>query len=454
MSWVAQISVERLFTLQVFGKSQSLSAKVLAMLGFAMIVRAGFDSPIAITLFRLIISYTLAGIFHHLGCRVFGNKFSITITAFTYLITAIGYWLFEIMVLPTIEATVIPKRWELCEINVIVTLVGISLISIAVMWTFGNLFGVMCLQDYSHTRERVVAVKELVDEIVTASRVQRMNSQQQLMIERTQAPSIYIRQNVAVYFVETLVRTTRSFKLTEREAADLRHRSDRWTEELEEENTYLSPDGLRQTQKFVTYIIQLNYLHRINNDAASLGESVQQEVMNWIQSVAQHPNNQLYIKQAQNIVRKYTTAATLSTLDGIFLPLPQGLEPVDNATYIKCLALYVAYVFTKDVSEIRVFTKYGLPLFFIYRYFVNRRGLHLEDESHPLINALTPRTFRFLFKLVGVISLLHITHSSRLKKVLPKIAQNSLLFTFLRFGTIPLYLTLRRYINANWELLE
>jgi len=452
MSWVAHISVERLFSLEIFGKSRSLTAKSVAILGIALILRAGFDSPFSVTLFRLMICYTLAGIFRQLGCRVFGNKFSITITSCTYLLTAIGYWLFEITVLPSMEAAVVAKGWELTEINVMLTLIGLALVSLAMMCKFGNFFGVLVQQDTSHTRERVGAIKELIDEIVTSSRVQRINPQQ--IIERPEVPSIYIRQSIALYFVQALIRTTSSFNLSEREAADLRHRSDRWTEELKEENTYLSPNGLRQTQMFVSYILQLNYLHRINNDAASLGEGVQQEVMNWVNNVAQSPRNQLFIKQAKSIVRKYTTAATLSTLDGIFLPLPQGLEPVDNGTYIRCLGVYVVYLGIKDWTEIRVLTKYILPIFFTYRYIVNQRGLHVDDESHPLISALTPRNFRFLFRLIAFVFLLHISQSSRMKNLLPKVARNSLLFNFLRFGIIPLYLSLRRYINANWEVLQ
>jgi len=454
MSWVAHISVERLFSLEIFGKSRSLTAKSGAILGIALVLRAGFDSPLGVTLFRLMMCHTLAGIFRQLGCRVLGNKLTITITACTYLLTAIGYWLFEIMVLPDVEAAVIAKGWDIAEVNVMLTLVGLLLVSLATMSKFGNFFGLLVQQDTGHTREGVAAVKEQIDEIVTASRVQRLNPQQQQIVERPEVPSIFIRQSIALYLVQTLIRTTSGFSLTEREAADLRHRSDRWTEELKEENTYLSASGLRETQLFVSYILQLNYLHRINNDAASLGEGVQQEVMNWVQNVAQNPRNQLFIKQAQSLVRKYTTAATLSTLDGIFHPLPQGLEPVDNGTYIRSLGVYAVYLFIKDWTEIRVLTKYALPFFFTYRYIVNQRGLHVDDENHPLISALTPKNAGLLVKVLGFIFLLHITHSSRMKNLLPRVAKNSLLFNFLRFGTIPLYLSLRRYINANWEVLQ
>jgi len=454
MSWVAHISVDRLFSLEIFGKSRSLTSKSVALLGIALILRAGLNSPLSVTFFRLMICYTLAGIFRQLGCRVFRNKFSITITACTWLTIAMGYWLFEIMVLPSMEAAVTAKGWKLAEINVILTLVGLTLVSITIMYKFGNFFGVFVRQDTTHTLERVAAVKGLIDEIVTASRVERMNPQEQHMIERPKRPSVYIRQSMALYLVQALIRTTSGFNLTESQAADLRHRSDKWTEELKEENTYLSASGLRETQLFVSYILQLNYLHRINNDAASLREGVQQEVMNWFQNIAQSPRNQLFIKQVQSIVRKYTTTATLSTLDRIFLPLPQGLEPVDNGTYIRCLSIYAVYLGIKDWTETRILTKYVLPVFFTYRYIVSRRGLHEEDESRPLINSLTPKTITFLFRVIAFFFFLHITHSKRLKSLLPRVARNSLLFNFLRFGIIPLYFSLRRYINANWEVLQ
>jgi len=454
MSWVAHISVARLFSLEIFGKSRSLTSKSVALVGIALIWRAGLNSPLSVTFFRLMICYTLAGIFRQLGCRVLGNKFSITITACTWLIIAMGYWLFEIMVLPGVEAAVRAKGWDLTEINVILTLVGLVLVSVTIMCKFGIFFGVSVRQDTCHTLERVAAVKEQIDEIVTASRVQRMNPQGQHIIERPERPSVYIRQSIALYLVRALIRTTRGFNLTERQAADLRHRSDKWTEELKEENTYLSARGLRETQLFVSYILQLNYLHRINNDAASLREGVQQEVMNWFQNVAQSPRNQLFIKQAQSIMRKYTTTATLSTLDRIFLPLPQGLEPVNNGTYIRCLSVYAVYLGIKDWTEMRVLTKYFLPIFFTYRYIVSRRGLYEEDDSRLLINALTPKRITSLFRVIAFFFLLHITHSSRMKSLLPRLARNSLLFNFLRFGIIPLYLSLRRYINANWEVLQ
>jgi len=454
MSWVAHVSVERFFSLQIFGKSRSLSGKSIAILGIALILRAGSNSPLGVTLFRLIICYTLAGIFRQLRCRVLGNNISITITACTYIITTIAYWLFEIIFLPIIGSAVAAKGWDLAEINVILTLVGLTMVSLTLIWKYGNLFGVLFQIDNNNTGERVAAIKELIDEIVTSSRLQRMNPQEQQIIERPEVPSIYIRQNVAVYVVQALIKTTRGFKLSEREAADLRHRSDRWSEELEGDTTYLTPSGLRQTQMFVSYVIKLNYLHRINNDASSLGEGVQQEMINWVKSVAEHPKNQLYIQQAQRIVRKYTTAATLSTLDGIFLPLPEGLEPVDNGTYMRCLVVYMVYVFAKEWTEVRVLTKYVLPIFFTYRYVVNQRGLQEADESHPLISALTPKDLRFLLKVVAFVFLFHIIHSSRMKKLMPKVARNSLLFNFLRFGIIPLYLSLRRYINANWEVLQ
>jgi hypothetical protein len=454
MSWVAHISIDRLFSLEFFGKSGGLSAESVAILGIALILRIGFDSPLGVTLFRLTICWTLTSIFRQLGCRVLGNNFSITITACTYFITTIGYWLFEIYCLPSMIATVVAKGWDLAEINILLTLMGLASVSSAMMWKYGNLFGLFFQWDDSNNnRDRLAAIKDLIDEVVTASRVKRMNPQNQF-IERPEVPSIHIRQNIAVYLIQALIQTTRGFTLSERHAADLRHRSDRWTEELKEDSTYLTTTGLRESQMFVSYILQLNYLYRINNEAASLGEGVQQEVMNWIKSVAHHPRNQLYIQQAQRIVRKYTTAATLSTLDGIILPLPTGLEPVDNGTFIRCLCFYMVYLIAKEWTEIRVLTKYILPTFFIYRYLVNRRGLLEEGESHPLINALTPKNFYFLFKVLTFVFIFHITHSSRMKKLLPKVARNSLLFNFLRFGIIPLYLSLRRYINANWEVLR
>jgi hypothetical protein len=454
MSWVAHISVERLFSLQVFGESRGLSAKSVAILGIALILRVGFGSPLCITLFRLTLSYTLTGIICKLGCRVIGNKFSFSITACTYFIVNIGYWLFEIIFLPIFQSAVVAKGWDFSEINVMLTLIGLTWVSLVLMWNYWNLFGVLFQQGYGNTGERVAAIKALIDNIVTESRVQRMNPQRHQVIERPEEPSIYIRQNVAVYVVQALVSTIRGFKLSERQAADLRHRSDWWTQELEENNTYLSPCGLRQTQLFVSFIIQLNYIHRVNNDAASLGEGVQQEVMNWVMSVAQHPRNQLYIQQVKGVVRKYTTAATLSTIDKVFLPLPQGLEPVDNGTYIRCLFIYMVYIFAKEWTEIRMLTKYILPIFFTYRYIVNQRGLQLEDERYSVISTLTPKNLHFLFKVVAFVFLLHITHSSRMKKLLPRVAQNSLLFNFTRYGIIPLYLSLRRYINANWEVLQ
>jgi len=293
----------------------------------------------------------------------------------------------------------------------------------------------------------------MVDEIVTASRVVRRR-EHQVEVDPPLAQSLHIRQNLAILVVEALIKTTRGFNLSEREAADFRHRSDRWSQEIKEGNIHLSIGGLSETQKFVSYIFHLNYQHRITKDATVFGQGLQRELISWMKTVASHPQTKLYINQAQGLLSKYTTAATLGTLDRVLPRLPEGLEPVNNSTYVGCLALYAGYVLMKDVTEIRFTTHFLLPIFFVYRFVVSWRGLFEEEDSHPLVSAVTPRNFPILLKVLGFLIMLRISHSKGVKNLLPKMARNSLVFNFLRNGSIPIYLTLRRYINANLEVFQ
>jgi len=257
--------------------------------------------------------------------------------------------------------------------------------------------------------------------------------------------------------VKLLLRTVKCFNLSEWDAAHLRDGSDRWALEIKENVRYLTPSGLRQTQKFITIIIKLNYLYRRNDSAAVLGEGVQTAVFNWMQRIAQNPQNKLFANLAEDIFRKFTTSATLSTLDHIFPPLPHGLEPVDLASYTYGILIYTSYVVFKDISEVRITFKYLLPIFVAYRFCVNRNLIRdFVVEGHPLNNpfdALNPKTWRSFIVILSILLVFPLANSNRIENWLPKTVRKSVLFNLSRYGAIPLYLSFRRYINLNREEL-
>lgn len=308
--------------------------------------------------------------------------------------------------------------------------------------------------DKNHIQAGVVAVKCSVDEIVTSSRARRRCNPDQYSEPLS---NTYIRQDFSVYIVKLLLQTVKCFNLSEGDAAHLRDGSDRWALEIKEDVMYLSPSGLRQTQKFITTIIKLNYLYRRNDSAAVLGAGFQTALFNWVQRVAQNPQNKLFLKLAEDIFRKFTTSATLSTLDHIFPPLPNGLEPVDLTTYTYGLLFYVSYVVFKDISEVRITFKYLLPIFVAYRFCVNKNLVRdFVAQGHPLHNsfdALNPKTWNSLVVILCFLLAFPLANSNRIENWLPKTVRKSVLFNLSRYGAIPFYLSFRRYINLNREVL-
>lgn len=444
------LSVERWLMIKVLERNSILSASFLMTLGCSLILRVGFDSPVWTAVCRILTGWWVIRAFN----RFLGRWFSVKVKLIISLIGAVSYIVFEVLALPSLIALVPATSSQLVEFRVALTVLGIILSFFSIVTILADHLGLMFLGDPRHVQAGVASVRTSVDEFVTSSRVRRTYNQNQVAARSGQT---HIRQDFAVYIVQLLLHTIKWFELSERDAADLRDGSDRWALEIKENAVFLSPTGLRQTQKFITIIIKLNYHYRRNDGAAALGEGFQTEVISWVQRIAQHPKNKLYLKHAEDIFRKFTTVATLNTLDRVFPPLPKGLEPIDLSTYIYCLLLYISYIFCKDISEIRITLKYLLPIFVTYRFCVNKSLVReILHEGHPLrdpCDALNPKTWRFLIIVLGFLLAFPFAHSNRIEHWLPRTARNSVLFNLSRYGVIPFYLSFRRYINLNREEL-